>query len=117
MNGEPSAFGDRLCRYRERAGMSRPVFGGLVGRSTEWVKAVETGRLAVPGLAMLLYMAEVLGVDDLAELTGDQSARIERFSRGEHPSVPLTGHLHVHLGSLPHRRRGILCGKTLSPAC
>jgi transcriptional regulator with XRE-family HTH domain len=88
MNGEPAAFGDRLRRYRERAGMSRPVFGGLVGRSAEWVKAVEAGRLAMPRLSMLLHIAEVLGVDDLAELTGDQSARIDRFSRGEHPSVP-----------------------------
>lgn len=88
MNGKPSAFGERLRRYRERAGMSRTVFAGLVGRSTEWVKAVETGRLAMPRLAMLLQMATVLGVDDLADLTGDQSARLERFSRGEHPSVP-----------------------------
>jgi transcriptional regulator with XRE-family HTH domain len=88
MNGEPVPFGDRLRRYRERAGMSRPVFGGLVGRSAEWVKAVETGRLAMPRLSMLLHIAEVLGVNDLTDLTGDQSKRIDRFSRGEHPSVP-----------------------------
>ena len=88
MNGEPSSFGERLRRYRTRAGMSRLVFGGLVGRSQEWVKAVETGRLAMPRLSMLLHIAHVLGIADLAELTGDQSARIERFSRGEHPAVP-----------------------------
>ncbi|MGH3656655.1 MAG: helix-turn-helix domain-containing protein, partial [Micromonosporaceae bacterium] len=29
------SFGDRLRRYRQRAGMSRPVLGGLVGRSAE----------------------------------------------------------------------------------
>jgi transcriptional regulator with XRE-family HTH domain len=88
MNGEPMTFGERLRRYRERSGMSRPVFGGLVGRSAEWVKAVEAGRLAMPRLSMLLRIAEVLGIDDLAELTGDRSQRIERFSRGEHPAVP-----------------------------
>ncbi|MGH3794694.1 MAG: hypothetical protein ACRDSP_07365 [Pseudonocardiaceae bacterium] len=33
--------------------MSRPVLGGLVGRSVERVKAVETGRLQAPRLPML----------------------------------------------------------------
>ena len=33
--------GRRIRHYRERAGLSRPVLGGLVGRSAEWVKAVE----------------------------------------------------------------------------
>jgi hypothetical protein len=50
--------------------MSRPVIGGLVGRSAEWVKAVETGRLQVPRLPMLLKIAQALDVRGLAELTG-----------------------------------------------
>jgi DNA-binding transcriptional regulator YiaG len=33
--------GERIKHFRTRAGMSRPVLGGLVGRSAEWVKAVE----------------------------------------------------------------------------
>ena len=41
--------GQRIRHHRERAGMSRPVLGGLVGRSAEWVKAVESGRLLAPG--------------------------------------------------------------------
>jgi transcriptional regulator with XRE-family HTH domain len=81
-------FGQRLRMHRERAGMSRPVLGGLVGRSTEWVKHVENGRLAVPRLSMLIRLAEVLGIADLADLTGDQSMTIPRFAHGEHPSVP-----------------------------
>jgi transcriptional regulator with XRE-family HTH domain len=91
MNGEPigePTFGERLRQRRERVGMSRPVFGGLVGRSAEWVKAVETGRLAMPRLQMLLRIAEVLGINDLADLTGDPSRRIDRFMRGQHPATP-----------------------------
>jgi transcriptional regulator with XRE-family HTH domain len=82
------SFGERLRQRRTRLGMSRPVLAGLVGRSAEWVKAVESGRLAVPRLPMLLRLAEVLGVRDLAELTGETSSTIDRFARGQHPSVP-----------------------------
>lgn len=81
-------FGERLRQRRMRVGMSRPVLAGLVGRSAEWVKAVETGRLGVPRLPMLLRLAEVLGVPNLAELTGEPVSALDRFSRGDHPAVP-----------------------------
>jgi hypothetical protein len=45
---DPTAFGARLRAHRERAGKTRPVLGGLVGRSAEWVKALENGRLLPP---------------------------------------------------------------------
>ncbi len=63
--------GTRIRRHRERAGMSRPVLAGLVGRSAEWLKAVETGRIQSPRLPMLLRLARALELDDLAELTGN----------------------------------------------
>jgi transcriptional regulator with XRE-family HTH domain len=88
MMAEDPTFGQRLHLLRERAGMSRPVLAGLVGRSPEWVKHVESGRLATPRLPMLIRLAEVLGIGDLVELTGDQSMRINRFAYGEHPTVP-----------------------------
>ncbi|WP_268895610.1 helix-turn-helix domain-containing protein [Nocardia sp. CY41] len=66
--------GARIRRHRERAGMSRPVLAGLVGRSAEWLKAVENGRLQSPRLPMLLRIARALELDDLAELTGDGHA-------------------------------------------
>lgn len=56
--------GERIKHFRTRVGMSRPVLGGLVGRSAEWVKAVETGRLQVPRLPMLLRIARALNVSD-----------------------------------------------------
>lgn len=61
--------GKRIKLHRERAGMSRSVLAGLIGRSAEWVKSVESCRLQTPRLAMLLKIAQVLGLDDLASLT------------------------------------------------
>lgn len=87
---DPAAvpFGQRLRSLRERAGKTRAVLGGLVGRSEEWVKAVESGRLRMPRLPMLVRLADVLGVADLAELTGEQSVRVARLAYAEHPAVP-----------------------------
>jgi transcriptional regulator with XRE-family HTH domain len=80
-------FGQRLRVHRERVGKSRTVLGGLVGRSAEWVKAVESGRLLTPRLPMLLRLAEVLGIDDLAALTGDQSLSVNQLTKVTHPGL------------------------------
>ncbi|NKE55413.1 helix-turn-helix transcriptional regulator [Lentzea sp. PSKA42] len=69
-----TTIGQRIKWARERAGMSRRVLGDLVGRSAEWVKAVENGRLQAPRLPMLLRIAHALGVQDLADLTGNGHA-------------------------------------------
>jgi hypothetical protein len=63
------------------------VLGGLVGRSEEWVKAVETDRLLTPRLPMLLRLADVLGITDLAQLTGDQSIPVASISKGIHAAA------------------------------
>lgn len=82
-----AAFGTRLRAHRERAGKTRFVLGGLVGRSADWVKALEGGRLLTPRLPMLLRLAEVLDVADLAELTGDQSLPVASVTRAGHPDI------------------------------
>ncbi|NJP35278.1 helix-turn-helix domain-containing protein [Micromonospora thermarum] len=87
MMTDPTTFGARLRAYRERAGKTRPVLGGLVGRSAEWVKALENGRLLPPRLPMLLRLAEVLDISDLADLTGDQSLSVASVTRAGHPDV------------------------------
>ncbi|ONF62310.1 helix-turn-helix domain-containing protein [Amycolatopsis keratiniphila] len=69
-----ASVGARIRHYRDRRGMSRPVLGGLVGKTGEWVKAVENGRLQTPRLPMLLRIAQALELDDLATLTGDGHA-------------------------------------------
>ncbi|MFI7493068.1 helix-turn-helix domain-containing protein [Micromonospora echinaurantiaca] len=84
---DPTTFGARLRAHRERAGKTRPVLGGLVGRSAEWVKALENGRLLPPRLPMLLRLAEVLDISDLADLTGDQSLPVASVTRAGHPDV------------------------------
>jgi transcriptional regulator with XRE-family HTH domain len=80
--------GQRIRHFRQRAGMTRPVLGGLVGRSAEWIKAVETDRLLTPRLPLLVRLAEVLGVDDLARLTGEQRLTTATYTRGAHEALP-----------------------------
>ncbi len=80
--------GERLQTIRERRGKSRPVVAGLVGRSAEWLKAVEKGRLRAPRWEMLLKLADVLGVQDLTELTGDQTGSVGLLRRVGHDVVP-----------------------------
>jgi transcriptional regulator with XRE-family HTH domain len=69
--------GQRIKLHRERAGKTRAVLAGLVGRSTEWVKAVETGRILPPRLHMLGQIAKALRVE-VWELTDvDQPPTIQ----------------------------------------
>jgi len=82
------SVGNRLKVLRTRRGMTRDVLGGLVGRSGSWVKAVETGRIAVPKLPMLLRLTEALQAQDLAELTGAQSVPIVLFAGPGHSRLP-----------------------------
>ncbi|THA65393.1 DNA-binding protein [Streptomyces sp. A0642] len=86
-NGSPRTFGQRVRRERERKGQTRPVLAGLVGRSTEWVKAIENDRLGMPRLPLLLRLAEALGVDDLASLTGDERLAAATYTKAAHPAL------------------------------
>ncbi len=87
-DNEGMSTGQRVRYFRRRAGMTRPVLGGLVGRSAEWVKAVETDRLSTPRLPLLVRLAEVLEVDDLARLTGEQRLTTATYTRGAHDALP-----------------------------
>lgn len=79
-------FGIRLRGLRERRGMTRPVLAGLVGKSTDWVKSVEGGRIMTPRMPMLLRLAEALKVADLSELTGST-----RIPIGSITKAPVAG--------------------------
>jgi transcriptional regulator with XRE-family HTH domain len=83
----PEPFGKRLQRLRTRRGMTREVLGGLVGRRGQWVKDVETGRLQMPKLHMLIQLSEVLRVD-LAELAGSPESVLRGLSSPGHPALP-----------------------------
>lgn len=68
--------------------MSRAVLGELVGKSDEWVKAIEKGKQRAPGLPMLLQIADVLGLDDLADLTGnDHAVAVTVFAGERHAAL------------------------------
>lgn len=84
---DPLVFGQRLQILRTRKGMTREQLGGLVGKSGSWVKGVETGRLGTPKLEMILQIAEVLRVRDLADLTGSQTRHVHLFSGPGHPRL------------------------------
>ena len=85
---DPAAsFSRRLRYFRGRAGMTRAVLGGLVGRSESWVKGVEAERFMMPRLPMLMRLAEVLRVD-LAELVGEQGVPFTAYSKAAHPALP-----------------------------
>ncbi|MEU7279161.1 helix-turn-helix transcriptional regulator [Streptomyces sp. NPDC045431] len=84
---DPLVFGQRLHILRTRRGMTREQLGGLVGRSGSWVKSVETGRLKTPKLEVMLRIAEVLRVRDLAELTGSQALQVGLFAGPGHPRL------------------------------
>jgi transcriptional regulator with XRE-family HTH domain len=93
-DAEDVSAGERIKRHRGRAGMSRATLGGLVGRSEEWVKAVETGRIRPPRLPMLLRIAGVLGVSDLVALTGDHRLTTATYGKSAHEQLPaITGAL------------------------
>ncbi|MFG1874051.1 multiprotein-bridging factor 1 family protein [Sphaerisporangium sp. NPDC049003] len=81
------SFGDRLRFHRERAGMSRTVLGELCGRSAEWVKAIERGRLLMPRMPLLLRLSEILQIDDLAKLTGEQKLNASTYTKHRHEKV------------------------------
>lgn len=70
LSPEPIAFGQRLKILRTRKGMTREVLAGLLGKSTEWVKALENGRMQIPRFDTVMAIAEALRVRDLADLTG-----------------------------------------------
>ncbi|WP_181786198.1 helix-turn-helix domain-containing protein [Streptomyces phytophilus] len=80
-------FGERVKAARERKGLTRPVLGGLVGRGPDWVKAIESGRLHMPRIQMLLRLAEALGVEELAELTGETRLARSAYSKNLHASL------------------------------
>ncbi|MGV9409820.1 helix-turn-helix domain-containing protein [Nocardia sp. NPDC003693] len=84
----PSKIGQRVRLYRERAGMARPVLAAQIGRSAEWLKALENGRIQrTPSLELLLRVARVLDLDDLATLTGDDHAVPVTVFAGERHSA------------------------------
>ncbi|HEY0409647.1 MAG TPA: helix-turn-helix transcriptional regulator, partial [Candidatus Dormibacteraeota bacterium] len=62
-------IGQRIMRYRVRAGLSRAQLSGLIGKSPSWLYKVERGVLMPDRLSVLSELATVLRVD-ISELAG-----------------------------------------------
>jgi transcriptional regulator with XRE-family HTH domain len=79
--------GERIRILRERQGKTRLVLAGMVGRSEDWLKKIETGVRPLNSHALLLKLAMALHIDDLAHLTGP-SAAAQSVSTGRlyHPA-------------------------------
>lgn len=87
-NTQMTVDGELLRGRREHQGLSREVLGGLVARSSDWVKKVERGDRTVRSLAMIVRLARVLGCRDVNELTrADVSVPILDGGRVSHPGV------------------------------
>ncbi|PKV80934.1 helix-turn-helix domain-containing protein [Nocardia fluminea] len=83
------AIGERIQNIRTRTGKTREVVAGLVGRSEDWLRDVEKGRLKnPPALDVLLRLGQALGVRDLTEITGDHELLVGIARRAGHPVVP-----------------------------
>jgi len=104
-NLEPGLpVGKRIKFYRERTGMSRPVLAGLVGKSAEWLKAVETGRIQTPRLPTLLRIARALELNDLADLTGNGFAvPVQVFAGEQHAALSAVRAALTDYRITPHR--------------
>lgn len=78
--------GERIRVLRERRGMTRPVLAGLVGRSTDWLKKIESGERSITSHTMLLRLASALHVTDLSALTGPADTAQPVTGRLFHPA-------------------------------
>ncbi|MFD5425198.1 helix-turn-helix domain-containing protein [Streptomyces sp. NPDC127084] len=85
--GSRLTFAQRARLARDRAGLTRPVVAGLVGRSSDWVKSIENGLIGMPRLPMLLRLAHIYGVDP-ADLIGDERLATASYTKAIHGDLP-----------------------------
>jgi transcriptional regulator with XRE-family HTH domain len=100
---------ERIKVLRERRGLSRAVVAGLCGRSESWLKKIEQGTRQAVRLPTLLRLAEILRLDDLAELTG-QRLPLAVYGKSAHPARSRSGVPRV----IP-ARRSAPCFRLCSP--
>ncbi|MFH8739353.1 helix-turn-helix domain-containing protein [Streptomyces sp. NPDC017964] len=77
--GDHLSIGERIAFYRKRRGYTQEVLAGLVGRSTDWLAKIETGRRKPPRIDMLSELSRILRVP-LGDLLG-QTVLVEDDKR------------------------------------
>jgi transcriptional regulator with XRE-family HTH domain len=63
-------LGQRVALYRRRRGLSQEVLAGLVGKTAEWLRKVETNRAELDRLSVIRSIAGALDVS-LGDLIGE----------------------------------------------
>jgi transcriptional regulator with XRE-family HTH domain len=94
--------GERIRALRERRGMTRPVLAGLVGRSTDWLKKIESGERPITSHNMLLRLAVALHISDLSLITGPaEAAQPVNTGRLFHPASAAVWSVLLERGTRP----------------
>ncbi|MFC9916681.1 helix-turn-helix transcriptional regulator [Streptomyces sp. NPDC127197] len=84
---DPLKFGQRVQILRERRGMTQSQVADLLGISPHTYRKIENGQQKAPGLELVLRIAEVLRVRDLADLTGRPEVHVDLFIGPGHPRL------------------------------
>lgn len=79
-------LGERIRYHRERRGLTQLAVAAQVRRSENWLSKVERGIIPVDSYRMILNLAGVLGIRNLADLTGQQMA-LAAADAPQHASV------------------------------
>lgn len=85
---EEFTTGQRIKYFRERRGISQRAFAEQVGRSENWAYKVEHDQLPIDKIPLLIQVARVLQVKDLADLTGGYLSGTAFGPDNEHKHVP-----------------------------
>ncbi len=68
---DEASVGERIAYYRKRRSMSQEVLCGLAGgRTTEWLRQIESGEREVDKLSTIVLVAEALKISPSALLPG-----------------------------------------------
>lgn len=93
-------IGQRVAFYRRRRGLSQDVLAGLVGKTAEWLRKVETDRASLDRLSVIQRLARALDVS-LGNLIGEPALLncAEGSGRETIPTLRAALHDFRHLAS------------------
>jgi len=81
--------GDKIRAARRRRGLTVEAAAALCGRSVGWLKKIESGERGLPRIPDLIKLCSVVGISDLAEITGDTtSATLTALGRPTNDTLP-----------------------------
>lgn len=100
------AIGQRVAFYRRRRGLSQEVLAGLVGKTAEWLRKIETGRAELDRLSVIRVLANELGVS-LGDLISESSSLGHSGSSTQRTIPMLRAALHDYRHLIPETTASI----------